>query len=88
MPPRWALSRGDREWGGSPKNSVWNLENKSHRVTAEIPPRRRGRRVIGAEGGAFAGWVLYLNVSRAEATGRCSSTATRTVPGASPPPFR
>jgi arylsulfatase len=46
--------------GRLPENTVLNIKNKSHTVTAEI---RVGDRpasgVIIAQGGAFGGWVLY-----------------------------
>ena len=44
------------------ENSVINLKNKSHSVTAEIVvPEGGADGVIIAQGGAFAGWSLYLN---------------------------
>ncbi len=43
------------------ENSVLNLKNKSHTVTAEIVvPDGGARGVVIAQGGAFAGWALYL----------------------------
>jgi arylsulfatase len=43
------------------ENSVLNLKNKSHSVTAEIVvPEGGGQGVLIAQGGAFAGWSLYL----------------------------
>ena len=43
------------------ENSVINLKNKSHSVTAEIiVPDDGAEGVIIAQGGAFAGWALYL----------------------------
>jgi arylsulfatase len=43
------------------ENSVLNMKNKSHSVTAEVVvPEDGGRGVIVAQGGAFAGWSLYL----------------------------
>jgi arylsulfatase A-like enzyme len=43
------------------ENSVINLKNKSHSVTAEIVvPDGGAEGVIIAQGGAFAGWALYL----------------------------
>ncbi len=43
------------------ENSVLNMKNKSHSVTAEIEvPDGNGQGVIIAQGGAFAGWSLYL----------------------------
>ena len=42
------------------ENSVLNLKNKSHAVTAEIDvPEAGAEGVIIAQGGAFAGWALY-----------------------------
>jgi arylsulfatase len=44
------------------ENSVINLKNKSHAVTAAIVvPDGGGEGVIIAQGGAFAGWALYLH---------------------------
>jgi arylsulfatase A-like enzyme len=43
------------------ENSVLNLKNKSHAVTAEIVvPQGGAKGVIIAQGGAYAGWALYL----------------------------
>ncbi|HEY5699563.1 MAG TPA: arylsulfatase [Acidimicrobiales bacterium] len=43
------------------ENSVLNMKNKSHSVTAEIEVSdAKGQGVIIAQGGAFAGWSLYL----------------------------
>ena len=43
------------------ENSVINLKNKSHSVTAEIVvPEGGANGVIIAQGGEFAGWALYL----------------------------
>jgi arylsulfatase A-like enzyme len=47
------------------ENSVLNLKNKSHSVTAEvIVPEGGANGVIIAQGGAFAGWSLYLHDGR------------------------
>ena len=44
------------------ENSVLNLKNKSHSVTAEVEiPKGGADGVIIAQGGAFAGWSLYLH---------------------------
>ena len=44
------------------ENSVLNLKNKSHSVTAEIEvPDSGANGVLVAQGGAFAGWSLYLH---------------------------
>jgi arylsulfatase len=44
------------------ENSVIDLKNKSHSVTAEIEvPEGGANGVIVAQGGAFAGWVLYVH---------------------------
>ncbi len=44
------------------ENSVLNLKNKSHSVTAEVEvPAGGANGVIIAQGGAFAGWSLYLH---------------------------
>ena len=47
------------------ENSVLNLKNKSHAVSAQIEvPDEGGQGVIIAQGGAFAGWSLYLHEGR------------------------
>ncbi|MBB5867613.1 arylsulfatase [Allocatelliglobosispora scoriae] len=44
------------------ENSVLNLKNKSHTVTAKITvPEGGARGVLIAQGGAFGGWSLYLH---------------------------
>jgi hypothetical protein len=44
------------------ENSVINVKNKSHSITAElsVPDNGRAEGVIVAQGGAYAGWSLYL----------------------------
>ncbi|MCU1476448.1 MAG: arylsulfatase [Subtercola sp.] len=43
------------------ENSVLNLKNKSHSITAEVViPEGGADGVIVSQGGAFAGWSLYL----------------------------
>jgi arylsulfatase len=47
------------------ENSVLVTKNKSHAVTAQIEvPEDRGEGVIVAQGGAYAGWSLYLHDGR------------------------
>lgn len=47
------------------ENSVLNLKNKSHSVTAElVVPDDGANGVIISQGGAFAGWSLYLHDGR------------------------
>jgi arylsulfatase len=44
------------------ENSVLNLKNKSHAVTAEVVvPEGGANGVMIAQGGAFAGWSFYLH---------------------------
>ena len=44
------------------ENSVLNMKNKSHSVTAEVNvPDGGANGVMVAQGGAFAGWSLYLH---------------------------
>ena len=45
------------------ENSVLNIKNKSHAVTAEleVPRRAAPQGVIIAQGGAFGGWSLYVH---------------------------
>jgi arylsulfatase A-like enzyme len=43
------------------ENSVLNIKNKSHAVTAQMEvPEGGGEGVLVAQGGAYAGWSLYL----------------------------
>ncbi len=47
------------------ENSVINVKNKSHSVTAEIVvPDGGGSGVLIAQGGQYAGWSLYLHEGR------------------------
>jgi arylsulfatase len=47
------------------ENTVINIKNKSHSVTAQITvPEDGAEGVIIAQGGAFAGWSLYLKEGR------------------------
>jgi arylsulfatase A-like enzyme len=47
------------------ENSVLNIKNKSHSVTAELRvPEGGAEGVIVAQGGEFAGWSLYLKNGR------------------------
>jgi arylsulfatase len=47
------------------ENTVVNVKNKSHAVTADVEiPDGGGEGVIVAQGGAFAGWSLYLQDGR------------------------
>jgi arylsulfatase len=47
------------------ENSLINIKNKSHAVTAEVVvPEGGAGGVIIAQGGAFAGWSLYLHQGR------------------------
>jgi arylsulfatase len=47
------------------ENTVLNLKNRSHSVSAEITiPDGGADGVIIAQGGAFAGWSLYLHEGR------------------------
>ena len=47
------------------ESSVLNIKNKSHAVSAQIQvPEGGGSGVIVAQGGAFAGWSLYLHEGR------------------------
>jgi arylsulfatase A-like enzyme len=47
------------------ENSVVVIKNKSHAVTAQIEvPEGGGEGVIVAQGGAYAGWSLYLHGGR------------------------
>jgi arylsulfatase A-like enzyme len=47
------------------ENSLLNIKNKSHAVTAEVVvPETGAEGVIIAQGGAFAGWSLYVKAGR------------------------
>src|ERR1044072_6172277 len=47
------------------ENSVINIKNKSHAVSAEIEvPEGGASGVLIAQGGAYAGWSLYLHEGR------------------------
>jgi arylsulfatase A-like enzyme len=67
---RPVLVRGNTQtlFGGMARlseNSVLNLKNKSHGVTAQITvPDGGGNGVIIAQGGEFGGWSLYLRDGR------------------------
>jgi arylsulfatase len=52
--------------GRLPENSVLNVKNKSHAVTAEVivPDGAAASGVIVAQGGAFGGWSLYMKEGR------------------------
>jgi hypothetical protein len=64
---RPVLVRGNSQilYGGMGRlseNSVINLKNKSHSITATcVVPDGGGQGVIIAQGGSFAGWSLYLH---------------------------
>src|SRR3954469_4234915 len=67
---RPVLVKGDSQilYGGMGRlseNSVINLKNKSHSVTAEVViPEGEAQGVIVAQGGAFAGWSLFLEAGK------------------------
>ena len=46
------------------ENSVVVIKNKSHAVSAQIEVPEGGEGVIVAQGGAYAGWSLYLHEGR------------------------
>jgi arylsulfatase len=61
--PQLARGKSQMLFGGMGRlseNSVINIKNKSHSVTAEVVvPELGAEGVIIAQGGAFAGWSLY-----------------------------
>jgi arylsulfatase A-like enzyme len=63
--PELVKSTSQMLFGGMSRlteNSVINLKNKSHSVTAEIAvPDGGAEGVVIAQGGEFAGWCLYLH---------------------------
>jgi arylsulfatase len=46
------------------ENSVVNIKNRSHSVTAEVETPEGAEGVLIAQGGAFAGWSLYAQAGR------------------------
>ena len=46
--------------GQLPENTVPNVKNKSHTVTADIEVPAKANGVIVAQGGRFGGWTLYV----------------------------
>jgi arylsulfatase A-like enzyme len=70
MAGRPVLVQGTRQilYGGMGRlteSSVLNIKNKSHAVTAEVVvPEGGAAGVIFAQGGAFAGWSLYVHEGR------------------------
>jgi len=66
---RPALIRGRSQllfsgMGRLTENTVLNLKNKSHAVTAEVVLDGEANGVIVAQGGAFGGWSLYAREGR------------------------
>jgi arylsulfatase A-like enzyme len=67
---RPSLIRGERQllyagMGRLSENSVVNIKNKAHAVTAEIEvPQGGAQGVIIAQGGSIGGWSLYLKESK------------------------
>jgi arylsulfatase len=67
---RPTLVQGDSQilfhgMGRLSENSVINMKNKSHSVTADVTiPDGGGNGVLIAQGGAFGGWSLYLKDGR------------------------
>ena len=67
---RPSLVRGSTQllFGGMgrlPENTLINVKNKSHAVTAEVDiPDAGAAGVVIAQGGAYAGWVLHLRDGR------------------------
>ena len=63
------------------ENSVINLKNKSHSITAEIEvPESGAEGVIVAQGGAFGGWALYAkggSQGTATTSSGCSGSRSR-----------
>jgi len=46
--------------GQLPENTVPNVKNKSHTITADIEVPEKANGVIIAQGGRFGGWTLYM----------------------------
>jgi arylsulfatase A-like enzyme len=70
MAGRPQLIKGNRQllfsgMGRLSENSVVNIKNKSHAITAEVVvPDGGAQGVIVAQGGAFGGWSLYAHEGR------------------------
>jgi arylsulfatase A-like enzyme len=66
--PTLVAGEGQRLFGGMGRlseNSVINMKNKSHAVTAEVDiPDSGAEGVIVSQGGRFAGWALYAKDGR------------------------
>jgi arylsulfatase A-like enzyme len=66
--PQLARGKSQLLFGGMRRlseNSVINIKNKSHSVTAEVDvPGQTAEGVIISQGGAFAGWSLYAKGGR------------------------
>ena len=70
------------------ENSVLNIKNKSHAVTAEIDvPDGGAEGVIIAQGGAFGGWSLYVKDGQAGLLLQpASASSASTIDGEQPVP--
>jgi arylsulfatase len=89
---RPVLVRGNTQllFGGMGRlteNSLLNVKNKSHAVTAEIDvPEPGAEGVIIAQGGAFAGWSIYLHHGRPRYCYNFLGLQRFTIEGATPVP--
>ncbi len=89
---RPVLVKGDTQllYGGMRRlseNSVLNLKNKSHTITAEVDiPNGGAEGVIVAQGGAFAGWSLYLHDGKPKYCHNFAGLARYYVEGSDPVP--
>ena len=89
---RPVLTRGKTQllYGGMirlSENSVLNMKNKSHSVTAEISvPEGGADGVIVAQGGAFAGWSFYLHEGKPKYCHNLAGLMRFYVEGAEPVP--
>ncbi len=69
------------------ENSVINLKNRSHAVTAEVVlPEGKAEGVIIAQGGAFGGWSLYAREGKLKYAYNLFGVKLFTVESASPLP--
>jgi arylsulfatase A-like enzyme len=69
------------------ENSVINLKNKSHSVTAQLQvPDGSAEGVIISQGGAFAGWSLYVKGGRPKYTYNFLGLQLFSIEGSSPFP--
>jgi arylsulfatase len=64
------------------ENTVINIKNKSHSITAEIVvPESGAQGVIIAQGGAFAGWTFYTKAGKLKYAYNLAAITSTTIEG-------